>query len=351
MSFAQPYWQIRLDRYIGGMDKERSNPAKSTDQRPLVCILAYDGLCMFEFGIALELFALPRPEFPDWYRHKVVAAEPGPLHATGGIAIAAEHDLSALRDAHLVLVPGWRGYDTPVPDDLCEALQQAHDNGARIASICSGVFVLAAAGLLDGQIATTHWRYTDALAARFPQIDVRPDVLFIDNGSVLTSAGSAAGIDLCLHVVRQDYGAARANAVAKRLVMAPMREGGQSQFIPAPVPPERGGQISKLLDTVRGQLDRPWSVADMAAQAGMTERTLLRRMAETTGESPQKWLARQRVALAADLLETTDLSLEDLSYTAGFASQETFRRVFRTIKGITPSHHRKSFRGAMRQSA
>lgn len=333
------------------MDKEQSNPAKSHDTRPLACILAYDGLCMFEFGISLEVFALPRPEFPDWYRHKVVAAEPGPLHATGGIAIAAEHDLSALRDASIILVPGWRGIDTPVPDDLCAALQEAHRNGARIASICSGVFVLAAAGLLDGALATTHWRYTEALAERYPQIDVRPDVLFIDNGTVLTSAGSAAGIDLCLHVVRQDFGAARANAVAKRLVMAPMREGGQSQFIPAPVPPERGGQIAQLLDVVRGQLDKPWSISDMAEHAGLSERTLLRRMSEVTGETPQKWLARQRVALAADLLETTELSMDDLSQTAGFASLETFRRVFRTIRGITPSQHRKSFGLAARRIA
>lgn len=342
---------MRRDVHIGGMDKEQSKSAKMTGDRPLVCVLAYDGLCMFEFGIGLEVFALPRPEFPDWYRHKVVAAEPGPLHATGGIAIAAEHDLPALHDASLILVPGWRGIDTPVPDDLCDALRKAHANGARIASICSGVFVLAAAGLLDGAEATTHWRYTDALAARYPQINVRPDVLFVDNGTILTSAGSAAGIDLCLHVVRQDYGAARANVVAKRLVMAPMREGGQSQFIPAPVPPERGGQISALLDSVRAQLDRPWSIADMADHAGLSERTLLRRMVETTGETPQKWLMRQRVAFAAELLETTELSLDDLSMTAGFASQETFRRVFRTIRGITPSQHRKSFSTPHRLSA
>lgn len=333
------------------MDKEQSDTAKVTDPRPLVCILAYDGLCMFEFGIGLELFALPRPEFPDWYRHKVVAAKAGPLHATGGIAIAAEHDLSALREASLILVPGWRGVDTPVPNDLCAALRVAHENGARIASICSGVFVLAAAGLLDGKTATTHWRYTDALAARFPQIEVRPDVLFIDNGAVLTSAGSAAGIDLCLHVIRQDFGAARANAVAKRLVMAPMREGGQSQFIPAPVPPERSGQIAKLMDAVRADLDRAWSVADMASHAGLSERTLLRRMSETTGETPQKWLARQRVALAADLLETTEIGFDDLAHTCGFGSQETFRRVFRTIRGISPSQHRKNFRTALPRSA
>ncbi|WP_231592702.1 transcriptional regulator FtrA [Pelagovum pacificum] len=321
------------------MDNLRSETAKA----PLVCILAYDGLAMFEFGIALEIFALPRPEFPAWYRHKVIAAEPGPMRATGGIDVVAEHDLAALSQADLILVPGWRGMDAPVLQPLIDALQAASGNGARIASICSGVFVLAAAGLLNGRRATTHWRYTDVLAKRFPEVDVQPDVLFIDNGPVLTSAGSAAGIDLCLHLVRQDFGAAHANIVAKRLVMAPMREGGQSQFIPAPVPRERGGTIAPLLDRVRSSIDRPWTVGDMAREAGMSERTLMRRMVEATGETPQKWLARQRVAYAADLLETTTASLDDIAATAGFQSPETFRRLFRTIRGISPSQHRKSF--------
>lgn len=333
------------------MNAKPSYPATPSDDRPLVCILAYDGLCMFEFGIGLEVFALPRPEFPDWYLHKVVAAEPGPLHATGGIAITAHHDLAALHHASLILVPGWRGIDTAVPDDLCMALQTAHQNGARIASICSGVFVLAAAGLLDGAVATTHWRYTDALAARYPQVIVKPDVLFIDNGQVLTSAGSAAGIDLCLHIVRRDFGAARANTVAKRLVMAPMREGGQAQFIPTPVPPERAGNIAQLLDKVRGQLNHPWSLAEMARQAGLSERTLLRRMSDVTGETPQKWVARQRIAAASDLLESTDMQLEDVSRAAGFTSQETFRRMFRNIRGLTPSQHRKNFAAVQRRTA
>ena len=335
------------------MDNKRSNSAKARagDERPLVCILAYDGLCMFEFGIGLEIFTLPRPEFDQWYRYKVVAAEAGPMRATGGVVVAAEHDLTALHDASLILVPGWRGHDTTVPDNLISALRTAVENGARVASICSGVFVLAAAGLLDGRRATTHWRYTDILADRYPAIDVDPDVLFIDNGQVLTSAGSAAGIDLCLHVVRQDFGAAHANAVAKRLVMAPMREGGQSQFIPAPVPPERGGHIAPLLDAVREALDQSWTVADMARTAGMSERTLMRRMAEVTGETPQKWLARQRVAHAAELIETTGASLDDIAMAAGFQSPETFRRLFRTIRGVSPSAHRKAFASPRKRPA
>ncbi|HOV04887.1 MAG TPA: DJ-1/PfpI family protein, partial [Kaistiaceae bacterium] len=165
---------------------------------PLVCILAYDGLCTFEFGIAVEVFALPRPEFEAWYRCEIVAVEPGPLRATGGIAVTADHDLSRLEAASLVIVPGWRAPDAPVPEALVEALRRAHDRGARIASICSGVFVLAASGLLAGRRATTHWRYLDRLRAAHPDIAIDEDVLYVDDGDVLTSAGSAAGLDLSL---------------------------------------------------------------------------------------------------------------------------------------------------------
>jgi len=210
----------------------------------------YDGLCTFEFGIGVEVFGLSRPEFDCWYRFQTVAVENGPLRATGGVTIKATHDLNALSEADLILVPGWRGVDSPVPKQLTAALRKAHDRGARVASICSGVFVLAAAGLLDGRRATTHWRYVGALQLRHPAIEVDADVLYIDDGSVLTSAGSAAGLDLCLHIVRCDWGAARANSVARRLVLPAHRDGGQRQFIQTPVPRVRGGRIAPLLDTM-----------------------------------------------------------------------------------------------------
>ncbi|HSK95099.1 MAG TPA: DJ-1/PfpI family protein, partial [Euzebyales bacterium] len=201
-----------------------------------VAAIAYDGLCTFEFGIAVEVFGLPRPELDlDWYEFMVCAAEPGPLHATGGVRVAADHGLAAVAGAGTVVVPGWRDPDEPPPPALVDALLRAHARGARLLSICSGVFVLAATGLLDGRPATTHWRYAERLARRHPRITVLPDVLYVDDGELLTSAGSAAGIDLCLHVVRRDHGAHVAAQVARRLVSAPHRDGGQAQFVPRPL--------------------------------------------------------------------------------------------------------------------
>lgn len=308
-----------------------------------VCILAYDGLCTFEFGIAVEAFALPRSEFDRWYDTRTIAAEPGRITGLGGVVIEADHDLRALAKADIIMIPGWKGVDVPVPDDLVAALRKAHHNGARIATICSGVFVLAATGLLDGRRATTHWRYAELLAQRFPDIIVEPDVLFVDEGSLLSSAGSAAGLDLCLHIIRRDFGVDHANAVARRLVLPAQREGGQRQFVPRPVPPERGGRIAPLLDTMRSTLDEPWPMARMANVAGLSQRTLARRFHEATGKTPGAWLTATRVARAVELLETTDLSLTDVASACGFGSSETFRREFRLAQGATPSQFRRAF--------
>lgn len=310
---------------------------------PQVCILAYDGLCTFEFGMAVEVFALPRTEFDRWYRTTTIAAEPGRIRGLGGVLIEADHDLGALAKADLIVIPGWKGVDAPVPADLIEALHDAHADGARIATICSGVFALAATGLLDGRRATAHWRYTETLAKRFRKIEVEPDVLFVDEGALLSSAGSAAGLDMCLHIIRQDFGVEHANAVARRLVLPAQREGGQRQFVPRPVPPERGGRIAPLLDTIRAQLDEPWPMARMAVVAGLSYRTLARRFRDVTGQSPISWLAAQRVARAAELLESTELSLSDVAHTSGFRSSETFRREFRAARGISPSQYRRAF--------
>ena len=190
----------------------------------LVAVLAYDGLCLFEFGIAVEVFGLPRPEFDfPWYRHAIVAVDKGPMRAFEGFEVKADADLSVLPDAGTIVIPGWRSRSEPPPEALLEALRDAHERGTRLISICSGVFVLAAAGLLDGKRATTHWRYTDELANKFPAVEVDPSVLYVDAGQVITSAGSAAGIDACLHLVERDFGANIANSVARRLVMAPQR--------------------------------------------------------------------------------------------------------------------------------
>ncbi len=317
------------------------NSALTPKESPLVCAIAYDGLCTFEFGIAVELFGLSRPEFDDWYRFAVVKAEPGPIRAVGGITMDAEDDLTLLQQASLIIVPGWRGAETPVPEALRHALQRAHANGARIASICSGVFALAAAGFLDGKNATTHWRYTDLLAAKFPQINVDPDVLFFENDGIYTSAGSAAGLDLGLHIIRQDFGAKAAASVARRLVLPAQRDGGQRQFIPRPEPKARiGSGLAALQDRVRATLNEDWPIERMAQTAGTSSRTLARRFHEELGTTPLSWLKVERVTRAAELLETDHIPLADVWDICGFGSAETFRRDFRKVMGVPPAKYR-----------
>ncbi|HSP24882.1 MAG TPA: transcriptional regulator FtrA [Saliniramus sp.] len=313
---------------------------RSLPESPLVCVLAYDNLCTFEFGIAVEVFGLPRPEFSRWYRCEVVAAEPGPLKAMGGIRIEATYDLALLESADLIIIPGWRGADVPVPQLLVDAIRRAHAAGARVATICSGVFVAAACGLLDGRRATTHWRYVEKLSAMHPTLSVDGDVLYVDEGDVLSSAGSAAGLDLCLHIVRTDFGAQAANSVARRLVLPAHREGGQRQFVPRPVAKDRVGRLAPALDRVRMHLDEPWPISRIAREAGLSERTLMRRMKEVTGQSPQMWLNAERVAHALSLLETTDATLQDIAQACGFNSVETVRHHFRNLKGRPPSWYR-----------
>lgn len=312
---------------------------------PRVAVLAYDGLCTFEFGIAVEVFGLPRPEMgAGWYSCAVAACDSGPLRATGGVRLVADGGLEVLDGAGTVIVPGWRGADTPVPAGLVAALRRAHGAGARLVSICSGVFVLAATGLLDGRRATTHWRYATRLAEAHPAIRFAPDVLYVDEGDVLTSAGSAAGIDLCLHIVRADHGAGAANRVARRLVVPAHREGGQAQYVERPVPPEReGARLGPLLDRIRAGLNQAWSVDAMAGAAGMSRRTFLRRFQETTGQAPGDWLTAERLARARELLETTDLSVEDVTTACGFGSADTLRHHFRTRLGTSPAEYRRRF--------
>jgi len=317
-------------------------PASPPEKSPFVCAIAYDGLCTFEFGIAVELFALPRPEFENWYRFATVKAEHGPIRATGGITIEADGDLELLESASLIIVPGWRGADTPVPEPLCAALRAAYDRGARIASICSGVFVLAASGLLSGKSATTHWRYTDLLAERFPDVSVDPDVLFVEGDRVFTSAGSAAGLDLGLHIIRQDYGAQVAASVARRLVLPAQRDGGQRQFVPRPEPKAcAGSSLAQLQDRIRATINESWPLDRMARVAATSGRTLTRRFHEETGTTPSSWLKLERVSRAAELLEDGTIPLSDVWEVCGFGSAETFRREFRKMMGVPPVRYRE----------
>jgi len=310
----------------------------------LVAILAYDGLCTFEFGIAVEIFGLARPEFEfPWYEHRIVAVDQGPMRALGGIQVLADGGLDLLGQARTIIIPGWRDRHAAVPEALIKALRQAHARGARLLSICSGVFVLAATGLLDGHGATTHWRYATELAERFPNILVDPDVLYVDSGQLITSAGSAAGIDACLHLVARDFGTQVANAVARRLVMSPQRTGGQAQFIPTPVSPTPRSDLSRVMQWARERLHEPLEVRDLASEAAMSERTFLRRFTEASGQSPKTWLQHERLGRARELLESTHQNTEQIAQHCGYRSVESFRVAFRTVVGVPPSVYRERF--------
>lgn len=310
-----------------------------------VVALIYDGLCTFEYGIATEVFGLSRPELGDpLYTFKSVALEDGPMRAAGGLNVQATGSRDDFDAADLIVIAGWRGVDVPIPHVIVDAMRAAHARGARFLTICSGGYVLAAAGLLDGCAATTHWRYCDDFQARFDGIKLRSNALYVDAGQVVTSAGSSAGIDACLHIVRQDYGAKVANSVARRLVMHAYRQGDQAQFIEQPVPTEtKAHQLSDFMQTVRDQLAAPHDIVSMATLAGMSPRTFQRRFLGYTGVPAMQWLTQERMARCCELLETTDLSVDVISYDVGFGGAEKMRYHFQKTLGVTPLEHRKRF--------
>ncbi|TCL72592.1 transcriptional regulator FtrA [Rhizobium sp. BK251] len=311
---------------------------------PLVVVLLYDGLCTFEFGIAAEVFGLARPEMgPAWYRFASCAVDEGPMRAHGGLVVVADSGPELIEQADIVIVPGWKGADVPVPDTLCRQLRAAHERGARLASICSGAFVLAATGLLSGGAATTHWRYADRLRARYPDIAVDDASLYRSHNRIYTSAGSAAGIDLMIDIVRQDFGASAANSVARRLVMPAHRSGGQAQFLERPVPHREGLAIAPLLENVRANLAANWSVERMAGECRMSVRTFLRRFSEATGQTPGDWLLSERVSDAQRLLCLGQSNMEVVALASGFGSAHTLRHHFRKRIGISPSEYRARF--------
>ncbi|WP_369292310.1 transcriptional regulator FtrA [Burkholderia pseudomallei] len=311
----------------------------------LVVALAYDRLCTFEFGCAVELFALPRPELGvDWYRFAVCASEPGPVRAAGGIKVQAPYRLALMDRADTIVIPGWRDPDETPPEPLLKKLRAAHRRGARLCSICSGVFVLAAAGVLDGATVTTHWRYAERLRARYPALRVNPDALYVDAGRIVTSAGSAAGLDMLMHLVRRDHGSAIANRVAQRLVLPPHRDGGQAQFVPRPLPSVGGDRLAKLIDWMRAHAGQPHTLASLAARAAMSPRTLQRQFRDATGLGPYEWLIRERVGLAKEMIERDPaLPVARVAALAGFGSEESLRRHFRRIAATSPAAYRRSF--------
>ncbi|MBL8267599.1 transcriptional regulator FtrA [Steroidobacter sp.] len=323
------------------MSRKARSPSR---RRHRVVALAYDGLCTFEFGCVVELFALDRPELGvDWYDFSVCAAERGPLRAAGGIEVRVPNSLALLDQADTIVIPGWRNADEVPPAALLRRIRTAYERGARLCTICSGVFVLAAAGILDGRTVTTHWRYAERLSKRYPGVTVEPNSLYIDSGQVLTSAGSAAGLDMLLHLVRTDYGARIANQVAQRLVIPPHREGGQAQYLPRPMPQDERNRLSKLIDWVRAHPAQSHTLRTLARRASMSPRTLQRQFQETVGFGPYEWLIRERVALAKDLLQAGRHSLPHVADAVGFNSQETFRRHFRRVAGTSPATYRRQF--------
>ncbi|WAC48263.1 transcriptional regulator FtrA [Asticcacaulis sp. SL142] len=313
-------------------------------QNPLVVALLYDGLCTFEFGIVAEVFGLARPEMgPTWYRFASCAIEPGPLRAHGGFSIIADGASDLIEHADLIVVPGWKGAGVHVPDSLTGSLRRAHARGARLASICSGAFVLAATGLLDGAVVTTHWRYADALRRQFPAIEVDEASLYRGADGIFTSAGSAAGIDLMLEIVRQDFGSDAANSVARRIVMPAHRSGGQAQFLERPVSIRPTAEIAPLLDLMRQQIHCRWPIQDMAREARMSKRTFERRFVEATGQWPGEWLIGERVAAAKELLIQTKSPMEEIAEAVGFGSSHTLRHHFRRLVKLSPSEYRSQF--------
>ena len=316
----------------------------NTDKPHQVCALAYDGLCTFEFGIAVEAFALKRPELDcPWYDFKVVSNDPSPLKAIGGIEMNVRYGLNTLAKADTIIIPGWKSPDTPVPPEIITALETAHDRGCRIVSICSGVFVIAATGLLDHKSATTHWRYSEILQQKYPAIKVKPDVLYIDAGeNIFTSAGSSAGLDLCLHLIRLDHGAAIANNVARRFVMPAHRQGGQAQFIERPIS-QPHNDLSPLFEHLQQNLDQPFTINQIAGLANMSTRTLIRHFKKATSLTPQNWLTTQRIKRASELLETSSANIDTIAISCGFKTPETFRHHFRKQVGTSPGQYRKSF--------
>ncbi|MFF0173836.1 transcriptional regulator FtrA [Micromonospora profundi] len=327
----------------------------STRRRPAdrhrVAVLAYPGMSVFETGIVTEVFGLPRPEFDvDWYDLVVCAERPGPVPVVGGASLHTPYGLAELAAARTVIVPGVPDVTADPSPGLVAALRRAHRDGARIMSICSGAFALAGAGILDGRRATTHWRYAELLARRYPRVQVDPDVLYLDDGHLLTSAGSAAGLDLCVHVIRRDHGAAIANAVARRLVIPPHRDGGQAQFVEAPVPAGTDDdRIAGSIDWALAHLAEPLTVARLAQQAHMSPRTYLRHFAQATGTSPIRWLIDKRVRASLALLEESDTPVEQVATAVGFDTAVTYRHHFGRLMLTSPTAYRRAFRvGAVR---
>ena len=321
-----------------------------------VAVVLVNGFMPFEFGTVCEVFGVDRSDdgLPR-YDFAVVAGEPAPLRALE-FTIHPAYGLERLAEADLIALPAVSdqrlrqdacapGPDRPFPEDLLEALRRAVDRGARVLSVCSGAFILGDAGLLDDRRCTTHWRNAAELARRYPRAKVDPDVLYVDDDPVITSAGTAAGIDACLYLVRKEQGSRVANGIARRMVVPPHRDGGQAQYVVQPIAPSCDGSLRDLLEWLLAHLDQPVTVRQLAARANMSERTFARRFLADTGTTPQRWLIGQRILLAQQLLEESDETVDAIADHAGFGNATALRHHFRAWRGTTPNAYRRLFRG------
>jgi len=297
-----------------------------------------------EYAIAIECFARSDPELGEnWYELSIVALDEGA--AAGDPRFRVSEDAGLIAQAGTIIAPGWIPMDSPVPEELVDLVRTAHGRGARIVSLCNGILVLAAAGLLKGRKAALHWKSSQALAGMYPDIDIQPNLLYVDHGDVLTSAGGAAGIDLCLHIIRKDFGTRAANTVARHLVAPPHRDGGQAQYIRHHVPAiDYGTKLGLLLDQMRSDLTKTYSIAEMAGIANMSRSTFLRRFNRITGMPPAQWLTSERLAKAVDYLENTVLSVDEIALRIGFASASSLRAHFKKLYSVSPVAYRKLFR-------
>lgn len=327
----------------------RSATAKQASPPPgLLAIVVYDRIRLFEFAIASEIFALERPGLGvDWYRSVVVAAEPGPMHGIAGTRLQPTAPFTAIHEASTIVIPGWRDPAEPAPRRLLEALREAARRGARIVSICSGVFPVAAAGLLQGKRATTHWLYIDELRRQYPEVVVEDNVLYVDEGNIITSAGSAAGIDACMHIVRRDFGAAVANKIARRMVIAAQRHGGQMQYTqqrPGHQADHHGEhRLADAMAWARARIGHPLNIGELASRAAMSERTFLRQFRSAVGLTPLAWLTQERILRARELLECSDLGIDAIGARCGYESPETFRAAFHRVVGVAPGRYRSLY--------
>jgi len=307
-----------------------------------VAVLTFEGMAAYEFSCALEIFALPRPEIDHAYHCEALSIDNATVASTGGIQISVARNITALEEFGTVVVPGWPLSRNSVPDILKQSLLALHQQGGRLVSICSGAFLFAQVGLLDGKQATTHWRYAEAFKQRFPKVDYQGDVLYTEDERIFTSAGSSAGLDLCLHIVRKDLGYRKANKVARRLVMPPQRSGGQAQYVEAPVAAQHN-HLSDTLAWAVSNIEHEITIDELAKRACVSRRSFDRQFRNNMDMSPKQWLIQKRIERASELLESTQLDIEQVAHQSGFDKAINLRHHFKIHKGIAPAQYRAEF--------